>query len=272
MINNIMKKTKSNQNQANKISKLSILSILLVLFIAFGYIIYSRNIFNIKNSIANSKNYNKTYPAGDLVDRKPIKVLNYSDGSHQNNNEDPNDNTIPVVKWKSAGQLIKISTDSKGRKVNGWRTRTSNDIPRMTYISKLFTIPKPENIRNRPMAIQLCWKAKSWNTIVNMSLYREGAKVWHPVGAMYNHKKESNKTARRLGCYGFSEYIYDTDNYGDPVNRKVKARIYVTVMGDPIDIAAIRVKSIQLPTGDYTNMRSDFNSGKYFGDGSNIVK
>lgn len=268
-----MKKTKSNQNQANKISKLSILSILLVLFIAFGYIIYSRNIFNIKNSNANSKNYNKTYPAGDLVDRKPIKVLNYDDGAKENNNEDEYDRSIPVVKWRSVGNKIKVSTNSKGLKLNGWRTRSSPNIPRMTYISKSFIIPKPVNTKNRPMAVQLCWKAKSWNTNVNIRLYREGAKSWYTTSnTSYDHRKESNKTARRLGCYGFNEYIYDTDNFGNPVNRQVKARIYVAILGDPIDIAAIRVKSIPLPTGDYTRMRSDFNTGKYFTDGTNVTK
>lgn len=42
--------------------------------------------------------------------------------------------------------------------------------------------------------------------------------------------------------------------------------MYVSVMGEPVDIVAIRVKSIPYPDRDQAYMRSDFNTGKSFGD------
>jgi hypothetical protein len=263
---------KTSKANKSKLS-LSVIGLLSLTILFLGYIAYNQDIFNIKSSNAKSRNYSKTYPAGDIVEKKPIKVLNYDDAEQENNNEDDYDRSIPQVNWRSFGKKIKLSTNSKGQKINGWRTRGSPIIPRMTYISKSFIIPKPVNTRNRPMAVQLCWKAKSWNTNVSIRLYREGTKSWYTTSnSSYDHRQESNNTARRLGCYGFNEYIYDTDDYGDPVNRQVKARMYVAVLGDPIDIAAIKVKSIPLPTGDFAHMRSDFKSGKFFGDGTNINK
>ncbi len=268
-----MKSNNKTKTTNRRFQPILVMSLLIGLVLALGVFAYKNDLFNIRNSDAQSKGYSKTYPAGDIVEKKPIKVLNYDDAAAENNNEDQYDTSIPQVNWRSVGHKIKVSTNSKGRKINGWRSRTSLYTPRMTYISKSFIIPKPENTRNRPMAVQLCWKAKSWNTHVSIRLYREGTRSWYTTSnSSYDHRQESNKTARRIGCYGFNEYIYDTDDYGTPVNRQVKARMYVAVMGDPIDIAAIRVRSIQLPTGDYTGMRADFNSGKLFGDGTNINK
>lgn len=269
-----MKKTKHTKKALKTMKPIKIFAILILAVFVLGYAAYSKDVFNIKSSDAKSKNYSKTYPAGDIVDRSnKVKVLNYHDAAAENNNEDPEDTSIRIVKWKSIGQKIKVSTKKNGPKINGWRTRESKHITRMTYISKSFTIPKPENTRNRPMAVQLCWKAKSYDSVVAMSLYRERTKNWHHTNSsIYDHRNESNKTARRLGCYGFSQYIFDTDNYGDPVNRQVKARLYIAVMGQPIDIAAIKVKSVPLATGDYASMRADYNTGRLFGDGGAYTK
>lgn len=267
---NTSKKPKYKKNKFRILMILLVLICLLFLLVVFAF---KNDLINITNSNAQAKKYNRIYPAGDIVEKKPIKVLNYDDAEAKNNNEDPYDYSIPKINWRSVGKKISISTNSKNRKINGWRTRSSPNFPRMTYISKSFIIPKPENLRNRPMAVQLCWKAKSYNSNVNIRLYRQGARSWYSTSnTSYDHRKESNKTARRLGCFGFNEYIYDTNDYATPVNRQVRARMYVAVMGDPIDIAAIKVKSIHLPTGDYRSMRADFNSGKLFGDGTNLSK
>lgn len=272
-------KTKLKQKQSIKKSILLVVFILILGLIFAWFLTLGKGYFNSKSSVADSKNYSKTYAAGDIVEKKPIKVLNYSDAQAENNNENDYDRSIPQVNWRSVGKKIKVSTNSKGQKINGWRTRSSPYLSRMAYISKPFIIPKPENTRNRPMSIQLCWKAKSNNTSVAMMLYRSSSSIWHSTSAynetpyIYNHgNRDSNKTARRLGCYGYREYIFDNDDYGDPVNRQVKARMYVAVMGDPIDIVAIKVKSIPYPNSDQAGLRSDFNTGKYFTDGSNVDK
>lgn len=274
-----MKSNNKTKTTNRRFQPILVMSLLIGLVLALGVFAYKNDLFNIRNSDAQSKGYSKTYPAGDIVEKKPIKVLNYDDAEQENNNEDEDDMSIPQVNWRSVGHKIKVSTNSKGQKINGWRTRSSPYITRMTYISKPFVIPKPENTHNRPMSIQLCWKAKSYNTSVAMTLYRSSSSIWHSASKygvsqeIYSHAtRDSDKSARRIGCYGIKEYIYDTDDYGDPVNRQVKARIYVSVMGGPIDIVAIRVKSIPYPDYNQANMRSDFNTGKYFGDGSGQTK
>lgn len=279
MISTKKPKPKLKQKQTRKSYIPLVIFILIVGIFFAGFLTFGKGYFNSKLSEAESKHYSKTYAAGDIVEKKPIKVLNYSDASEENNNKDDYDRSIPQVNWRSVGHKIKVSTNSKGQKINGWRTRSSPYIPRMTYISKPFIIPKPENTRNRPMSIQLCWKAKSYNTSVAMTLYRSSSSIWHSASKygvaqeIYSHgTRDSDKSARRIGCYGIKEYIFDTDDYGDPVNRQVKARIYVAVMGEPIDIVAIRVKSIPYPDYNQATMRSDFNTGKYFSDVSGQTK
>ena len=267
-----MKSNKKRKNVNHKLQPILMASILVGLILVLGSFVYKNDLLNIRNSDAQSKHYSKTYPAGDIVEKGRVRVLNYSDASPENNNEDPDDDSIPYVNWRSVGKKIKISPKKGSAKINGWATTASPNSPRMRYISKLITVPKPENTDNRPMAIQLCWKAKNYDAQVLIHLYRENAKSWFPLMARYNHKNESNKTASRLGCFGFSEYVFDTDDFGDPVNRQIKVRVYISVLGGPIEIAAIRVKSIELPTGDYTNMRADYITGKYFGDGPNNHK
>lgn len=260
---------KTNQKNKKHLVSLMIVAILSLTMLFLGYCAYSNDIFNIKNSDAKSKSYSKSYPAGDIVEKKPIKVLNYNDADPENNNEDPYDQSIPQINWRSIGHKINVSINSNKHKINGWRTRTSPDIPRMTYISKPFVIPKPENTHNRPMAVQLCWKTKNKNTIVAVNLYREGTRSWYSTGPIiYDQSWESNRTTRKLGCFGYSEYIYYTDegDFGDPVNKQIKARMYVAVVGGPIDIFAIKVKSIKLPTQENARYRSDFYSGKYFNE------
>ncbi len=267
-----MKSNKKTRSRNHKFQPILIVSLLVGLILVLGSFVYKNNLLNIRDSDAQSKHYSKTYPAGDVVEKGRVRVLNYNDADYENNNEDPNDQSIPYTNWRSIGKKVKISPKKGSAKINGWATTVSPNIPRMRYISKLITIPKPENNQNRPMAIQLCWKAKNYNANVSISLYREKAKSWYPEAVNYNHRNESDKTASRLGCYGFSEYVYDTNDYGDPVNRQIKVRVYVAVLGGPIEIAAIKVKSIDLPTGDYVGMRADYVTGKYFGDGTNIQK
>ena len=272
-------KTSLKQKQSRKSYIPLVIFILIAGLFFAGLFTFGKGYFNSKYSEAESKHYSKTYAAGDMVETKPVKVLNYTDAQEEYNNKDDYDRSIPQVNWKSFGHKIKVSTNSKGQKINGWRTRSSPHLSRMTYISKPFIIPKPENTRNRPMSIQLCWKAKSYNSTVAMTLYRSSSSIWHSASTygvsqeIYSHvTRDTDKSARRLGCYGIKEYIYDNDDFGDPVNRQVKARIYVAVMGEPIDIVAIRVKSIPYPDSDQANMRSDFNTGKYFGFGGSTHK
>lgn len=266
-----MKSNNKIKNISHKFQPILIVFLLVGLILFLGTFVYSNDLFNVRNSDAQSKHYSKTYPAGDIVEKGQIRVLNYSDSS-PGNGVDPADGSIPYANWRSIGKKIKISPKKGSAKINGWVTTASPDLPRMRYISKLITVPKPENTVDRPMAIQLCWRAKSWNAFVNIHLYRENAKSWYPVAAQYNHWNESKKTATRLGCFGFSEYIFDSDEYDDQVNRQIKVRVYVSVSGGPIEIAAIKVKSIDLPTGDYTRMRADYVTGKYFTDGINNHK
>lgn len=258
-----MKKTNiykgKNRSTKTKTKTFLFLAVLITFILISGYFIYSMDLFNLKSSSAKSKYYSKTYAAGDMVEKKTIKVV---PGQY-----------LPSVRAKSLGSKIKFQTKPGGPKINGWRTpRTTVNSPSQTvYISKVFTIPKPENTRNRPMAVQLCWKSTTWDAAVNVVLSRDSERSWlgswtSPIA--YQHTKESTKTARKLGCWGYSQYIWTSDDYnkGDLVNKEIKARIVIMVTGGPIDIAAIRVKSIDLPSGDYTNMRADYNTGKLFTD------
>lgn len=265
-----MKSNKKNKNINHNFNKIFLISLLFGLILALVLFVYKNDLLNIRDSDAQSKHYSKTYPAGDIVEKGRVRVQN----SPEMNNENPEDRPTPYVNWRSIGRKVKISPKKGSAKINGWATSgTQTDSYggnfRMGYISKLITVPKPENIRNRPMSIQLCWKAKHWNTGIIMTLYRERARVWYPLMAQYSHRDESSKTASKLGCFGFRDYIFDTYDYsGDPVNRQIKVRLYVAVQGGPIEIAAIKVKSIPSPDLDQANMRSDFNTGEYFTDGS----
>ncbi len=223
-----------------------ILTLSAITLIAASFVI-GRGYFNTKYSEAESKNYNKTYPAGNIVNYKPTGVQ-YSQGKLRYNT--------------SQGKNIKMAARPGGPTIDGWTMKASDDDRRKSYpggwvyLSKWIPVPKTK----KPVAVYVCWKALSRNTSVKFQLNKGINDVWRTKKGEYNinfyHGYESDpQRYRETACWGFydiayrqvvprshpqSEPIYP-GQYMKKINEKIQVRIYMKVPEGGVEVASIKV-------------------------------
>lgn len=284
-------KTKPNQRQAKSKYKvvLNLIVITIMLISAyFLYMSYSKS----KVAEAESNRYKKVYPAGKIVDFKKTRV--YKDGYGVIINPQQANNPSNFITTKSIGKKVNVKVAPNGPTISGWRSPYINYInedqyfhgkPNYSYISKYFTIPK--NKSSQPMAVELCWRSITGsNSQVFITLSRDDDKNlfdydstrWTKTFPNANHDNppdhlttsrafrpfsELPSMAKKVGCYGFSNFIYESVNSKKPLNKAVRARMYVGVSGGKIEIAAIRVLNVKEPRDLDWSSRKDFTTGKF---------
>ncbi len=235
------KQKKSKRNFAPIILTLSVIALVIAGLFALG-----RGYFISKYSEAESKNYNKTYPAGDIVNYKPTPFKYYRG---------------KLVSVRSQGGNIRMPAKSGGPQINGWRMnhddeKYTSDNEGWVYLSKWFTVPTSK----RPMAVYVCWRALSKNTTIKLRFSKGINAVWtDKMGAYhinFTHKYETDPNRyREIACWGFYDVGYKTvvpksHPQNEPIRRgqyavrrkeSIKAQLFIKVPEGGIELASIKV-------------------------------
>ena len=271
-------KTKQKKSKRNFTPIILTLSVI-VLVIA-GLFVLGRGFFNSKYSEAESKNYNKTYPAGDII--------NYGWTTVRKDSGIAGD--VPFVSMKSIGKNIKIPARPGGPIINGWRSPLINAstydknfkklkpnkkaanpketvyLPAWSYLSKEITIPKDKS--NKPMALYVCWKALSGKeTSLKFAFAgpplsdKNARELWSDKNGQhhmdYTHRYEHGDNEwQKMKCWGFYDVAYDrviprSHPQSEPIqpgqymkkinkSKSIKARVNIKVFGQ-VEIASIKV-------------------------------
>ena len=235
------KQKKSKRNFTPLIITLSAIALVIA-----GLLIVGRGYFTSKYSEAESKNYNKTYPAGDIVNYKPTPFKYYRG---------------KLVSVKSQGGNIRMPSKPGGPMTDGW-TISNRDMQwnksneGWVYLSKWFAIPKTK----KPVAVYVCWRALSRNTTVKLQLNKGINDVWATKKGEYlinfYHGYETDpQRYREIACWGYYDVAYrqvvprsypqnQTIKKGQYLKKpsgKIQARIYIKVPEGGVEIASIKV-------------------------------
>ncbi len=240
-----MKNKKSVKTKKSNLTLILFLVVLMVVFL-FGYIAVKNGIFNLLDSEAQSKNYNKTYAAGKLVNYKPAGYK-YERGK--------------LVSVASQGKTIKMPAKPGGPTIDGWTMNHADEKytsknEGWVYLSKWFTIPKSK----RPMAVYVCWRALSKNTSIKLRLSKGVQDVWRTKAGLYHknytHQFEADPNRyREIACWGFYDVVYQQvvprshpqnepikpGQYMKKVSKSVKAKLFIKVPEGGIELASVKV-------------------------------
>lgn len=232
-------------NPRNRKIKVFALVLLSFLVIVLGYFVVAKD-FNPLISLAQSKNYNKTYPAGTLVNYGNTANLVYGHGLYGQNARDAR-----IVKMKSNGKTVRMPARPGGPMIKGWRSdpvakTVGGETPVWDYYSKTITIPK--NKSRRPMAVYICWKALTGkNTTIKVQLKRGITAGWqtkHGDFQMnYNHGHETLERTRQTACWGWYDVAWFVNEPYEfqKMNKPVKAKVLIWVAQGQVDISSIKV-------------------------------
>lgn len=254
------KKKKKNLKLSNK-SKIITFSILLVTVLAL--LIYSMDLLNLRDSSADSKNYNRTYPAGDIVNYGKTKIRKDSGIGGDDK----------FVMMKSIGKSIRMPAKPGGPMIKGWQSPLVDSstydrlfkrlkpnknavipsltqyVPAWSYLSKEITIPKDNS--NKPMALYVCWKSLSGKdaslkfqfagpTLSKKNSQELWGSKFDRYHMAYTHRSEhGNNEWQKIKCWGFYDIAYASNKKVNK-SKSIKARINIKVFGQ-VEIASIKV-------------------------------
>lgn len=252
------KQKKSRKNLTPVVLTLSLLALVIAGLFTFG-----RGYFTSKYSEAESKNYNKTYPAGDIV--------NYGWTTIRKDSGIQGD--VPFVSMKSIGKNIKMPARPEGPLINGWRSPLVDSstydrlfkrlkpnknavipsltqyVPAWSYLSKEITIPKDNS--NKPMALYVCWKSLSGKdaslkfqfagpTLSKKNSQELWGSKFDRYHMAYTHRSEhGNNEWQKIKCWGFYDIAYSSNKKINK-SKSIKARVNIKVFGQ-VEIASIKV-------------------------------
>ncbi len=271
------KKKNKNLKLSNK-TKIITFSILLVIVLAL--LIYSMDLLNLRDSSADSKNYNRTYPAGEIVNYGKTKVRKDS-GIYGDDD---------FVMMKSLGKNIRMPAKPGGPMIKGWRSplvnsstydklfkklkpnkkavnpRLTTYLPDWSYFSKEINIPKDKS--DKPLALYVCWRSLSGKETSLKLLFagptlsnKNRRELWSdkngaPIMNYIHRYEHGDDEWQKIKCWGFYDIAYErvvprSHPQNEPIypgqymkkmnkSKSIKARINIKVRGQ-VEIASIKV-------------------------------